>query len=318
MRKSACLLIAVLLAAIVGASVPTQSAQEEGGQRTAPPAVPPVREAPPTGHREGNTATPKVREETVPGKAEDIQGAIRRELKEMWPMLFGTPRGEERVNSLYGNNPVTAPENPLLTDEDRARALQKGVEAVGAAPLKAHLAEHMKAMGGTMPTLAEWYHRIAECSLQVCPVIVGTMITSHIEHVSHLPHDIVLFDFDSDALRPEGERLLAKLAADVVTGRYHGKKVVLVGRASRIGGKVYNHDLSRRRADVVREALIRMGVAPSDITIIWLGWEPPQLTRTILEKYHLGPVPLNPNKYGRPATPGGLYAVNQSTMVILY
>ncbi|MFQ5656982.1 MAG: hypothetical protein ACE5G5_05530, partial [Candidatus Methylomirabilales bacterium] len=142
----------------------------------------------------------KVHEATEgahPGKCEKkIQKTIRKELDEMWPMLFGTPRGQEKAKSMYGNNPVTSPENPLLTDEDRARALEIGAQiAGGEEELKAHIHEHMKGMCGKKPTMAEWYREVARCTLKVCPAIVGAMITAHIEHVSRLPHDIVLFDF---------------------------------------------------------------------------------------------------------------------------
>ncbi|MFQ5883034.1 MAG: OmpA family protein [Candidatus Methylomirabilales bacterium] len=330
MRKLTYLFIALVVGYSLGAGAPTEAAQERRGQTIATPATAPAGpqvdetpvppgEAPPNGQREGNAGEPKVPEGAPPGRGEEIQGAIRRELKEMWPMLFSTPRGEQRVESLYGNNPVTSPENPLLSDEDRARALEKGARAVGGEDkLKAHLEEHMRAMGDKMPTLAEWYRMIAECSLKVCPVILGSMITAHIEHVSGLPHDIVLFDFDSYVLRPEGERFLEELAAELARGRYRGKQVVLVGRASRIGGKIYNRKLSKRRADMVKEKLVQLGVAPDDIRIIWLGWEPPQLTREILGKYKLAQALLNTKKYGAHTSLVDHHAINQSTMVIIY
>lgn len=324
MKKLTYLFTVLLLGYILGAGTLMEAAQDGRGQSVVTPATAPAGpqvdetpvapgETPSNGQREG-----KATEGVHAGKDEEIQGAIRRELKEMWPMLFGTPAGEQQVDSLYGNNPTTSPENPLLADEDRSRALEKGVQAVGAPQLKAHLEEHMKEMGDRMPTLAEWYHRITECSLKVCPVILGSMITAHIDHVSRLPHDILLFDFDRYALRPEGERLLEELAAEVVNGRYHGKRVVLVGRASRIGDKMYNRELSKKRADAVKEKLIRLGIAPNDITIIWLGWEPPQLTREILGKYKLAQVLLNTKKYGVHASLVDSHAINQSTMVIIY
>ncbi|MFQ5658673.1 MAG: OmpA family protein, partial [Candidatus Methylomirabilales bacterium] len=141
---------------------------------------------------------------------------------------------------------------------------------------------------------------------------------AHIEHVSRLPHDIVLFDFDSSALRPEGERLLEEMGAELVGGRYGDKKVVLVGRASKIGGMVYNRDLSRKRADAVKEKLIGLGIASSDIKIIWLGWEPPQLNKEILEKYGLAESLLKAEKYGVHASLIDAHAINQSTTVVIY
>ncbi len=270
--------------------------------------------------REANAGERRETEETSQRKKDEkIQETIRHELDEMWPMLFGTPRGEEKAKSMYGNNPVTSPENPLLTDEDRARALEKGAQiAGGEEELKTHIAEHMKGMCGNKPTLAQWYREIAKCNLKVCPVIVGAMINAHIEHVSQLPHDIILFDFDSYTLRPEGERLLEEVGIKLVGARYADKKVVLVGRASRIGGMVYNRGLSRKRADMVKDKLLRLGIAPNDITIIWLGWEPPQLTTEILDKYGLAESLLKAEKYGVHASLIDPYAINQSTMVVIY
>lgn len=68
----------------------------------------------------------------------------------------------------------------------------------------------------------------------------------------------VLFDYDSSTLRP-GEA--AKL--DELAGKVRGRasdRLDAVGHADRIGSESYNMDLSRRRAEAVRNHLVAKGI----------------------------------------------------------
>lgn len=68
----------------------------------------------------------------------------------------------------------------------------------------------------------------------------------------------VLFDYDSSTLRPGEAAKLDELAGKA-KGRA-GDRFDAVGYADRIGSDPYNMDLSRRRADAVRNHLVAKGV----------------------------------------------------------
>jgi outer membrane protein OmpA-like peptidoglycan-associated protein len=68
----------------------------------------------------------------------------------------------------------------------------------------------------------------------------------------------ILFDLNSDALRPSARADLADLASSL--RNYEGHDAVIVGHASTDGSTAHNQDLSERRADAVRGYLVSLGV----------------------------------------------------------
>lgn len=79
----------------------------------------------------------------------------------------------------------------------------------------------------------------------------------------------VLFDFDKHALRPEAVPSLEKVA-DVLRSRA-GSPVTIEGHTDGKGSDVYNQPLSEKRAQAVREWLVKKGGA-SAATITIKGW----------------------------------------------
>lgn len=71
-----------------------------------------------------------------------------------------------------------------------------------------------------------------------------------------------LFAFDRAALEPEGRSVLNNLAHELGTVRYDA--VFVVGHADRIGSSDYNHKLSERRANAVKEYLANEANIPGD------------------------------------------------------
>jgi OOP family OmpA-OmpF porin len=84
----------------------------------------------------------------------------------------------------------------------------------------------------------------------------------------------VYFEFDRAEILPEAGQILQQVA---VAAKQDPKlRVVLVGKADRAGSDQYNLRLSERRADAVRDALIRDGVPRDRIDTRWVGErEPP-------------------------------------------
>jgi outer membrane protein OmpA-like peptidoglycan-associated protein len=80
----------------------------------------------------------------------------------------------------------------------------------------------------------------------------------------------VLFDYDKAALKPEAEEALKKVA--VVLSQFPESKVTVEGYTDSKGGKTVNMQLSRERAQAVKDWLVRSGgVAMANISVKGFG-----------------------------------------------
>jgi outer membrane protein OmpA-like peptidoglycan-associated protein len=75
----------------------------------------------------------------------------------------------------------------------------------------------------------------------------------------------VHFDFDSDALSSDAAADIADLADSIASSGSIG--VVVVGHTDTSGDAAYNDDLSQRRANRVRNALVAGGVNPNNTRV---------------------------------------------------
>jgi outer membrane protein OmpA-like peptidoglycan-associated protein len=74
---------------------------------------------------------------------------------------------------------------------------------------------------------------------------------------------LVFFDFDRSDITPEAATIIRQAAQDAQRGNV--RVVVVTGHADRSGPTDYNQRLSERRANAVRSALVREGVANGTI-----------------------------------------------------
>lgn len=104
--------------------------------------------------------------------------------------------------------------------------------------------------------------RVAELlsELDAAPTDEGDLVT--------LPEG-VLFDFDSANLKPEASATLDGLAEAAVLAQ--DRAVDIRGHTDSRGADDYNLDLSRRRAEAVRDYLAGRGVDPARMTAEGLG-----------------------------------------------
>lgn len=85
----------------------------------------------------------------------------------------------------------------------------------------------------------------------------------------------ILFDFDSSKLRSEAYPVLEKIA-ESLKEEGEGFKVTIKGHTDSKGSDSYNMNLSRRRAEAVRKALVdRFGVPASMLTAKGYGEREP-------------------------------------------
>jgi OmpA-OmpF porin, OOP family len=76
----------------------------------------------------------------------------------------------------------------------------------------------------------------------------------------------MFFEHDSDELKPQSRKTIVNALR-----RLAPAKMVIVGHADTAGGRSYNRDLSKRRADAVRKALISSGADPQRINLKTVG-----------------------------------------------
>jgi outer membrane protein OmpA-like peptidoglycan-associated protein len=82
------------------------------------------------------------------------------------------------------------------------------------------------------------------------------------------------FDFNSAAIRPESYRNVGAIADALHNPILLGYGILVIGHTDAVGGREYNLNLSQRRAEAIREALIDpFGVNPGVLQAVGLGEE---------------------------------------------
>lgn len=80
---------------------------------------------------------------------------------------------------------------------------------------------------------------------------------------------IVFFDFDQSVLTPEAKKIIASAAQDYKDGKY--VRLVVTGHTDTSGPGRYNRRLSERRAQVVKDAFVALGVTENEIAVSGMG-----------------------------------------------
>jgi len=227
------------------------------------------------------------------------------------------PEGPSHKPNYYQVLTVTKRGNPLLEEECRKEALEFAVVSIGnyydehernEALMAAtnHMQEHQEFIKKNQISYSEYLQEISECK-EFCGPLVATLMKCHILSAARHEHGIVLFAIDSDQVTHEYESgIIASVVRKLQTDS--GLKVLLIGRASRIGDLPHNRRLSARRALAVKDKLLANGIAESRINAMWFGWEPPQISTWIAEEYELD------HLYHQK----GKAQMNQSVMLVLY
>lgn len=79
----------------------------------------------------------------------------------------------------------------------------------------------------------------------------------------------VYFDFDRSDLTQGAAQILERAASDAKRGEV--TRITVTGYADRVGAAAYNQRLSKRRAETVRDDLVRRGVSADEIVVAGRG-----------------------------------------------
>lgn len=84
-----------------------------------------------------------------------------------------------------------------------------------------------------------------------------------------------LFDFDKSVVKPEGRNALEEKIVTGMKAHPEVKFLLVTGHTDRIGTEAYNQKLSERRANAVRDYLVKSGVAAERIKVAGKGESEP-------------------------------------------
>lgn len=161
-----------------------------------------------------------------------------------------------------------------------------------------------------------WMHHVFECE-KCCASLLVDMMFMHVQRVVEQPHLMVMFDFD----KYEIKKIFKKKLNDLVVKNYKkGRdKILLIGRASKIGDRAYNIELSGKRAGEVKDYFIEhVGVDASKIRFLYFGYDPPQLSREYAKAYGVTKAQLAYIDSSLPFNNTLKRKINQSVVVIFY
>lgn len=119
--------------------------------------------------------------------------------------------------------------------------------------------------------------------------VVYGQLTQHAEVVEEQPEEIpipvevvreipvlndVLFDFDKAVIKTAGLAVVDRLVAELK--EHPDEMVQIAGHTCSVGPEEYNDDLSKRRANAIREYLINQGVEPDRVYAAGYGERDPK------------------------------------------
>jgi outer membrane protein OmpA-like peptidoglycan-associated protein len=112
-------------------------------------------------------------------------------------------------------------------------------------------------------------HQMDQQAKELQQNIPGATVTRIGEGIAVTFESGLLFDFDSDAVRPEAAQNFRNLAASL--SKYPNTDILIVGHTDAVGSTDYNEGLSKRRASSASNYLASRGVATSRLKALGRG-----------------------------------------------
>jgi outer membrane protein OmpA-like peptidoglycan-associated protein len=202
------------------------------------------------------------------------------------------------AQKISSNLPILAVTEGQLskwTDEIRKNETVKG-------EMEEHLLEQINKIRKGEYTADKFNQHLVSCN-KFCGSLLEKIFASNTREVSKIPHEVVFFGLDKDSLTSRYQKKVQEFLK-----KNQSQTIVLVGRASYIGGAGYNKELSGRRVKRVKEVFRKYGLSEEQLKPFWLGFEAPQLNRELADLYNIDPEDYNED----------LFNLNQSVVMYTY
>lgn len=189
----------------------------------------------------------------------------------------------QAAETLFTVNPLIA-EEPWLTDgvwkEIFQEVVQKNFNGDSKTFLR-HLQEYKAELAKGKTTKQAWYEHLAHCE-KVCRPVIVNVFKRHLDWVRRNGFAMVFFPVGQSQLMEEDKAAVGRFVEDHHLGDDHSRQVLLVGRASKIGGQQYNLELSNKRVEAVTaELAAHLTDARDRLRTVHLGFEPPEITPAV-------------------------------------
>ena len=159
---------------------------------------------------------------------------------------------------------------------DLAKQAQSNSEAQAQLAQQRAAAEQQKADQATQQ--AEDFRQEREAALAQLQQALGQIAETHrtaMGLVMTLDSKSIRFDFDKANIKPEYRDILNRIAGIMMT--LNGYTIAVYGYTDDLGTQAYNLQLSQRRAEAVREFLIRAGISATVMSTKGFGKSDPRV-----------------------------------------
>ena len=224
----------------------------------------------------------------------DVNQQLERAMKELEAVAEKSEAAKSRASQAEENaleaarGRVQAEATQAAAEETAEQAQEEAEKAKQETQLaqeKAHLAQEEARLGREEAKLAREeegrLRREREEELNRLHTALNQIVETRrtaLGVVMNLGNDSMQFDFDKATLRPENRELLSKVVGILLTARDYG--IYVYGHTDDIGSEEYNLELSKRRAQAVRDYLVEDGITPGIITTNGFGKSKPVVSGT--------------------------------------
>jgi outer membrane protein OmpA-like peptidoglycan-associated protein len=161
-------------------------------------------------------------------------------------------------------------------ERDLAKQAQSNSDAQAQLAQQQAAAEHQKADQATQQ--AEQYRQEREAELQQLQQALGQIAETRrtaMGLVMTLDSKSIRFDFDKATIKPEYRDILNRIAGILMALK--GYSVAVYGYTDDVGTQAYNLQLSKRRAEAVRDFLVQAGISKTIMSAKGYGKSDPRV-----------------------------------------
>jgi outer membrane protein OmpA-like peptidoglycan-associated protein len=200
------------------------------------------------------------------------------QLSQQTERLNGRVERAEQQTQTLAEQASQAAANAQAAAQQRDEAKQSQAEAAAQAQSAIEAAAAAQQQANQAEQKAEEYRKQREEELQQLQQVLGQIAETHrtaLGLVMTLGEKSIRFDFDKADIEPQYRDTLNRIAGILMT--LQGYSIYVYGYTDDVGDEGYNLKLSGRRAQAVRDVLVKTGIDPRIITTKGFGKSDPRV-----------------------------------------